>query len=199
MATIKASQIASTLEVVEVTCKTISTRILIQAALKRYYAGNDSTSNWSNSILDFQSALGSRGFLSLYQVMLYSRNGENGDSPLLNVTSDTLPDITLPYTDANGAAVMLGDEVFPPMLYPNLTYTQSANDNSSWTVRAFSDYTLGLSTTLLLGPLWVNDSFSLISLTLPIVNNTSDTELLGFMTYVVFSFRLPRSSDEFAC
>ncbi|CEJ61363.1 hypothetical protein PMG11_09898 [Penicillium brasilianum] len=182
VATIKASQIASTLEVVEVTCKTISTRILIQAALKRYYAGNDSTSNWSNSILDFQSALGSRGFLSLYQVMLYSRNGENGDSPLLNVTSDTLPDITLPYTDANGTAVMLGDEVFPPMLYPNLTYTQSANDNSSWTVRAFSDYTLGLSTTLLLGPLWVNDSFSLISLTLPIVNNTSDTELLGFMT-----------------
>ncbi|KAF3392842.1 Two-component system protein B [Penicillium rolfsii] len=181
VASIKASQIASTLEVFEVTCKTISTRILIQAALKRYYNGNTSTSNWDSSILDFQSALGSRGYLSLYQAQLYSRSGD-GDSRLLNVTSDTIPKITLPYTDANGSAVTLGNGVFPPTLYPNLTYTQSSNGTSSWTVHAFPDFPLGLKTPLMLGPLWVNDSFSLVSLTLPIVNNTSDTELLGFMT-----------------
>lgn len=169
----------------EVTCKTISTRILIQSALKRYYDGNTSTSNWASSVLDFQSALGSRGYLSLYQALLYSRSGD-GDSRLLNITSDTLPEITLPYTDANGSAVMLGNDVLPPMLYPNLTYTQSSNGTSSWTVRAFPDYPLDLTTPLMLGPLWINSSFSLVSLTLPIVNNTSDTELLGFMTYVIF-------------
>ncbi|OKP03360.1 Two-component system protein B [Penicillium subrubescens] len=181
VASIKASQIASTLEVFEVTCKTISTRILIQSALKRYYAGNTSTSNWANSVLDFESALGSRGYLSMYQALLYSRSGD-GDSRLLNVTSDALPEITLPYTDAHGSAVMLGDDVFPPMLYPNLTYTQSANGTSSWTVHAFPNYALGLTTPLMLGPLWINNSFSLVSLTVPIVNNTSDTDLLGFMT-----------------
>ncbi|EPS29265.1 hypothetical protein PDE_04214 [Penicillium oxalicum 114-2] len=184
VASIKASQIASTLEVLEVTCKTISTRILIQAALKRNINGNTSSSNWSNSLLDFQSALGSRGYLSLYQVMLYSRDGQQGSSRLLNVTSDTLPDITLPWADENGSAVKLSSTVFPPSLYPNITYSETQNENgvSSITAYAFPDSPLGLHTALLLGPLWVNDSFSLVSLTLPIVNNTSDTELLGFMT-----------------
>jgi osomolarity two-component system sensor histidine kinase SLN1 len=127
--------------------------------------------------------------------MLYARSGDTPESRLLNITSDSLPDITLPYTDANGSAVMLGDNVYPPMLYPNLTYTRSSNE-TSWTAHAFPDYTLGLTTTLMLGPLWVNDSFSLVSLTLPIVNNTSDTDLLGFMTYVIFSPRPHRVSSE---
>ncbi|KAJ5485503.1 Two-component system protein B [Penicillium diatomitis] len=184
VASIKASQIASTLEVLEVTCKTISTRILIQAALKRNINGNTTSGNWDDSLLDFQSALGSRGYLSLYQVMLYSRDGKQGSSRLLNVTSDSLPKITLPWTAENGSAVQLGSTVFPPSLYPNITYSESSTKGgtSSPAAYAFPDYPLNLHTALLLGPLWVNDSFSLVSLTLPIVNNTSDTELLGFMT-----------------
>ncbi|KAF7592151.1 Histidine kinase [Aspergillus hancockii] len=186
VATIKASQIASSLELLEVTCKAISTRLLIQSALRRYYAGNSSESNWVNSITDVQSALGSRGYLSTYQVILYSKNGQDDRERLLSVTSDTIPDITLPYTYSNGTAVMLGDEGlgYPPMLYPNLTYTKPAENTSSVAVTAFTDYTLGLKSALLLGPVKINSSFSLVSLTLPIVNNTSDTDLLGFMTVV---------------
>lgn len=103
---------------------------------------------------------------------------------LLSVTSDTVPDITLPYTYANGSQVKLGSDSlgYPPELYPNLTYTNSPGGNSSTTVHAFPDYPLGLKSALLLGPLRINDSFSLISLTLPIVNNMSETDLLGFMT-----------------
>jgi len=182
VATIKASQIASNLDLIETTCKTIATRILIQSALKRYYAGNNTVENWTTSIADVQSALGSRGYLSLYQAIIYSKNGE-GIETLLNVTSDSVPDITLPYTYPNGTSVMLGNDGpgYPPSLYPNLTY-RATGDNGSAAVHAFSDYTLGFSSALLLGPLKVNSSFSLVSLTLPIVNNTSDTDILGFMT-----------------
>jgi osomolarity two-component system sensor histidine kinase SLN1 len=130
-----------------------------------------------------QSALGSRGYLELYQAILFARNGSVAKERLLSVTSDTASDIVLPYTYANGSEVLLGSEGlgYPPSLYPNLTYTTSASDDSV-TVHAFPDYPLGLTSALLLGPLRVNDSFSLVSLTLPIVNNTSDTDLLGFMT-----------------
>lgn len=184
VATIKASQIASSLDLLEVTCKTISTRLLVQAAFHRFYAGNTSTENWASAITDLQSALGSRGYLSLYQAVLYSKHGEGDTERLLSVTSDSVPDISLPYTHPNGSVVKLGGAGlgYPPMLLPNLTYTTSSHGDNSTVVHAFSDYPLGLSSALLLGPLRVNDSFSLVSLTVPIVNNTSDTDLLGFMT-----------------
>lgn len=136
-----------------------------------------------SSVADFQSALGSRGELSLYQSILYSKNGQGGNKTLLNVTSETVPVITLPHTLSNGSSVMLGDDGlgYPPSLYPNLTYVTSS-DNNSVTAYAFSDLALGLTSALLLGPLKINSSFSLASLTLPIVNNTLDTDLLGFMT-----------------
>ncbi|KNG89864.1 two-component system protein B [Aspergillus nomiae NRRL 13137] len=186
VATIKASQIASSLELLEVTCKTISTRLLVQSSLRRYYAGNTSDANWANSITDIQSALGSRGYLSTYQAILYSKNGQGGRDRLLGVTSDSIPEITLPYTYPNGSSVMLGHEGlgYPSALYPNLTYTQSSKGDSSTTVHAFPEYTLGLTSALLLGPIAINSSFSLVSLTLPIVNNTSNTDILGFMTVV---------------
>ncbi|KAK4865454.1 hypothetical protein LT330_009242 [Penicillium expansum] len=192
VATTKASQIASNLDLLETTCKSIATRILIQSALKRYYAGNKSDENWTNPRADMQSALGSRGYLDLYQAIIYSKNGKGGEQTLLNQTSDSVPDITLPYTYSNGTSVQLGNDGlgYPPSLYPNLTYVGGSGDNDSTIVYPFSDYTLGLDSALLLGPLKVNNSFSLLSLTLPIVNNTSDTEILGFMTIVASASNL---------
>lgn len=185
VATIKASQIASNLDLLETTCKTISTRLLVQSSLRRYNQGNRSSNNWAYAIPDLQSALGSRGYLSLYQAILFSKDG-SGDGRILNVTSDTVPEIVLPNSYSNGTSAKLGSEElgYPSMLYPNLTYTSSADNENSTTVLAFPEYTLGLGSTLLLGPLKINNSFSLISLTVPIVNNTSDTDLLGFITIV---------------
>lgn len=185
VATIKASQIASNLDLLETTCKTISTRLLVQSALRRYNAGNRSSENWFYATTDLQSALGSRGYLSLYQAILFPKDdGQN--KTLLNITSESVPEILLPYTYSNGSSVQLGsqDLGYPSTLYPNLTYQSSPEGENTTTVFAFSDYILGLSSSLLLGPLTINDSFSLVSLTLPIVNNTSDTDLLGFITIV---------------
>ncbi|KAJ5707813.1 hypothetical protein N7488_007614 [Penicillium malachiteum] len=187
VATIKASEIETNLELLDVTCKTIATRLLVQSALRRYYKGNNTASNWVNAIADMQSALGSRGYLSLYQATLYSSHsaGSDGNGRILNVTSDSVPQIKLPYTYSNGSSVMLGDSGlgYPTNLYPNLTYTTSSDGNET-AISAFPDYILGLNTELLLGPLTVNDSFSLISLTLPIVNDTADSDILGYMTVV---------------
>ncbi|KAJ5597222.1 CheY-like superfamily [Penicillium hordei] len=194
VATTKASQIASNLDLLETSCKFIATRILIQSALKRYYAGNTSDENWTNPIVDVQSALGSRGYLDLYQAIIYSKDGKGAGQTLLNQTSDSVPDITLPYTYSNGTSVRLGNDGlgYPPSLYPNLTYLSGLDDNDSTVVYPFPDYTLGLDSALLLGPLKVNNSFSLVSLTLPIVNNTSDTEILGFITIVASATNLQR-------
>jgi osomolarity two-component system sensor histidine kinase SLN1 len=129
-----------------------------------------------------QSALGSRGFLSLYQASIFSREVETGEAtsrPLLNVTSDEVPEITLPYTYSNGTAVLLGDEGlgYPPSLYPNLTKGENSSE-----IYAFGDVPVTINTPLLLGPLATNSSFSLVSLTIPIINNTSAADILGYMT-----------------
>jgi osomolarity two-component system sensor histidine kinase SLN1 len=46
-ASLKAAQIASDLLLIQSTCSTITTRILIQSALRNFYKGNSSTSNWT--------------------------------------------------------------------------------------------------------------------------------------------------------
>ncbi|KAI1943352.1 hypothetical protein LOZ12_001712 [Ophidiomyces ophidiicola] len=199
-ASLKAGQIAADLELVQSSCKTVVTRILIQNALRRLYRGNNTDENWALAVIDVQSALGSGIYTSLYQAVVFSRDGTGDQHGVLNVTgSDTSP-IALPYSHPNGTTVMLGDSGigYPPMLYPNLTYsvqTQEDRDGESTnvtTVTAFDDLPLGLSTNLFLGPLRVNKTFALASLTLPIINNTSATDILGFMTIVVGAERLQR-------
>ncbi|KAL4865564.1 Two-component system protein B [Aspergillus spectabilis] len=190
IATIKSSQIAGNLDLLETTCRTIVTRILIQNALQRYYAGNLSETNWASSMNDVQSALGTRGYLSLYQSSIFSRDIESGQTNsrrLLNVTGDDVPEITLPYLHSNGTAVMLGDEGlgYPPSLYPNLTQLDGSNE-----LYAFGNIPVTLNQPLLLGPLATNTSFSLVSLTVPIINNTSAADLLGYITVVASAANL---------
>jgi len=85
---------------------------------------------------------------------------------------------------------MLGDTGpgFPPMLYPNLTYIPIAQVDpadsmtNQTVVYAFPDLQLNKTSHLLLGPLQINSSFAIVSITLPMINNTSDFDVLGFMT-----------------
>jgi osomolarity two-component system sensor histidine kinase SLN1 len=87
---------------------------------------------------------------------------------------------------------MLGDQGlgYPPMLYPNVTFiitdqVDPADNTTNLTkVYAFPDFPLNTSSLLLLGPLQINDTYSIVSLTLPIINNTSNVDILGFMTVV---------------
>jgi osomolarity two-component system, sensor histidine kinase SLN1 len=101
-ASLKAAQVNSDLQLLQSTCGTIVTRILIQSALQRFYQGNTSDSNWVRAISDIQSALASGGYSSLLQVIVYPRN-ETGDIyGLLNITGTNIEPIALPYNYSNG-------------------------------------------------------------------------------------------------
>lgn len=53
-------------------------------------------------IQDVESALGTGGYSTLYQAIIFPRNGAVNPDGILNVTSQSVPDVILPYTYPNG-------------------------------------------------------------------------------------------------
>ncbi|KZF24338.1 hypothetical protein L228DRAFT_94789 [Xylona heveae TC161] len=190
-ASLKASQLASSLLILQSSAQTISTRVLLQNALQRYNNGNNTYANWARAISDLQSAMAAGGQQALLlQAMVYPKNdsGFAGPWSLLNVTGDPsgngiiLPDTGVPF-GTNGSG-------YPAAIYPNLTYTTTVVNSTYNASVAYvfndTDYerVLKPDSTLLLGPLRINDTFALLSLTLPVINNTSATDILGYVTVV---------------
>ncbi len=190
-ASLKAARISSEIDLVQTTCENVASRILIQRAFTSFYAGNRTMENWALAAQDMQSALGASGFTTLFQSRLYSRNTSGRATGLLNVTGAGIGEIQLPYTYQNGTHIKLGDPDlgYPPMLYPNITYNDTGlpnpidNTTNSFTASAFPNVRLTNNGGLLLGPLVINDSFALISLTVP-VRQDSNQFLLGYMTII---------------
>ena len=183
IASLYANQLMSNLQLLVAGVQAASTRVLVQAALQRYAAGNNTDDNWARAIGDLQVALTGGGTSAfLLQAGLSPNNviGGGGSSRVLNVTgAGYQANVRLPYTYPNGSAVYLGDDGlgYPPGLYPNFTYTTTVPlyDGSP------------VPPTLFLGPLLINETYALSSITIPIVNNTSVTEVLGWITVVVNS------------
>jgi osomolarity two-component system sensor histidine kinase SLN1 len=112
-ASLKAGQVSSSIALIEANCQTVTTRILIQSALRRFYAGNQTDANWVTAISDVQSALGSGGYVSLYQAKIFSRNEGGNQDGLLNVTTTSLAEnIELPYSYDNGSVSITPFEVW---------------------------------------------------------------------------------------
>ena len=154
--------------------------------------GNDTAANWARAATDLDGALtGSGQNALLLQAIVFGKNGTGSGNPngLLNVTGDGVEGaIALPYFDDNGTQVMLGDEGlgYPSILYPNLTFTSTVVNSTYNDSNAFFDgKPLYSNSTLVLGPWSTNESFSLLSLTVSINNNTSRTDILGWLTVVI--------------
>ncbi len=186
-----ANQLSSNLVLLQSSVQAISTRVLIQSALRSYDLGNNTDTNWVRPQADLESALSGFGTSALlFQARIVSKNGTGDGGPygLVNVTgSDILGQIPLPYQNANGTPVYLGDNDigYPPNLYPDLNFTSTIVNNTFNASTAYYDrYMLNPNSTLLMGPWLVNESFALISLTLPIINNTSALDILGWLTVV---------------
>lgn len=194
-ASLKAAQLASNLNLMQTSANFVSTRVLIQNALERYNNnGNDTVQNWVSAQADMDAAIGGGGSLGqalLLQTMVFPKNasGPAGRYSVLNSTgSGVQGTVPLPYDYPNGTQVYLGDEGlgYPPELYPNLTYfDEPYNSTTKISAAEYDGEILGLGSTLLIGPWLINDSTSLLSLTMPIVNNTSLTEVLGWLTVVM--------------
>ncbi|KAI1177681.1 hypothetical protein F4777DRAFT_188050 [Nemania sp. FL0916] len=192
-ASLKAAQIASQIELIQTTCISIATRVLLQGSFISFYRGNYSTENWTLAIQDLQTALNSGGASNLLQAKLFSRNSTGNPYGLVNVTADNISNILLPYKAPDGSPVYLGNTTFgyPPTLYPNITYYNTTDpdpfdpNNTAVVARPFPDIRIDSSVDgLVLGPLVINQSYALISLTLPIRRTTRGLPILGYMTVI---------------
>ncbi|SMR41854.1 unnamed protein product [Zymoseptoria tritici ST99CH_1E4] len=201
-ASLKAAQISSNLDLYGTSATTISTRVTIQNAFQRYYAtGNNTIENWLNPLRDIQAAISSDASLGqslLLQARLWDRasNGLGSSGGLLNVTADGVYEagVLLPgYLYPNGSAIPFGANDtdagpygYPPPLYPNLTYfTEAYNSTYDVYKASYGGRALEPGAPLLLGPWSINSSFSLMSLTVPVTNNTNRIEILGHLTVVL--------------
>lgn len=201
-ASLKASQLASNLNLMLTTTDLISSRFVLQGALTRYNQGNNSAENWATASQDLEAIVSSHasvGTALLYQSVVFARNtdGTAGSNRLLNVTSDVLTSgeqqVLLPYACPSGAQAYLGRDAsscpyaYPPNLYPNLTYTTATVDGATVHQAMFNGDVIGPSaqSAILIGPWQVTDKFSLLSLTVPIINNTSTSDVLGFLSLVM--------------
>lgn len=191
-ASLYANQLGSNLLLLQSSVQAISTRIALQSALQRYNSGNSTDSNWVRAASDMQSAL-SGGVSSdmLLEAQVFSKNGTGTGGPysLLNVSSPTLADnIPLPFLNSNGTSVYLGDNGtgYPVELYPNLTYTSTVINSTFNRSDAFwNGQQLYDNSTIFLGPWLLNGSFALLSLTVPVVNDTSSEDILGWISIIV--------------
>ncbi|CUS15122.1 unnamed protein product [Tuber aestivum] len=130
-------------------------------------------------------------------------SGLGGRMGLLNVTGDNahgvmLPadpangDITYPMVLANSSAAYYAEadanltkglpvkDGFPHGLYPFLQGGQGLAPSN-----VFTPEDIYSRKGLLLGPMRVNESFYMLSFTIPVINNTSEATLLGFLTVVL--------------
>jgi len=191
-ASLKAAQLSSNLLLLQSSVQAMSTRIVVQNVLLLYNEGNNTQENWSRAAADLQTAIGGGPTSALLlQVILFSKNGTGIGDPhgLLNITGDGIRGkIQLPYSYQNSTALFLGDIGlgYPPSLYPNFTYTTSViNSTHNSSAAFFNGDPLYSDSTLLLGPWQINASLSLLSITVPVTNNTSAADTLGWMTVVV--------------
>ncbi|KAI1850746.1 hypothetical protein JX265_004458 [Neoarthrinium moseri] len=194
-ASLKAAQISSEIELLQTTTKTIATRLLIQQSLRNFYLGNTTVENFAQATNDLQSALEAAGDSStnLLQAKIFSRNTTGNAGGLLNITSLSPPSILLPYKSPNGSAVYLADTElgYPPSLYPNITYYPSNdpdplnNGSTLMIARPWPDIRIDTSVNgLILGPLFINTTYALVSLTVPVRDNKNTSAILGYMTMI---------------
>ena len=191
-ASLYANQLGSNLLLLQSSVQAISTRIALQTALERYNEGNNTDANWVRAASDMESALSGAGSSDmLLEAQVFSKNGTGVGGPygLLNVSSPTIANaIPLPFLNSNGSSVYLGDNGtgYPVELYPNLTYTSTVVNSTFNQSDAFwNGQQLYDNSTIFLGPWLLNGSFALISLTVPVVNDTSSEDILGWISIIV--------------
>lgn len=186
-ASLKAAQISSNLLVMETSVRQTASRLAIQSALQRYNdQGNNSANNWSRARDDFDAIFTGEGDARLaVQIKLYPRN--SSDTALIAMTKDSLQGLQLPYNGPNGQPVLFGDNSsFIPELYPKFeTYTRRINDSFQQYFATYNGRAINGQSFLVSGPYAVNDSLSLLSITMPVINNTSSIDTLGWLTAVL--------------
>lgn len=179
-ASLKATQVGTSLENMDNTVQTLSTRPWLREALQGYNAGNHSDTLIETARTDFANALtGGQQQATALQVAI---TAASGGSPILNVTARGTfePAIPLPYNQADGSTIWLGQgpQGYSPALLPNIT---RLNDSPTVSINSRE---LDSQSSTLLGPLYLNDSFALFSITRAL-NDANSTNVLGWITVIL--------------
>jgi osomolarity two-component system sensor histidine kinase SLN1 len=193
-ASLKSAQVASSLLRAESSIRSLTTRVSIQDTLWRYIGSNDdSEENWSQALNDLGLALnGGQDNGHLLQSRIFSQGpplaNRNGNNTLVEANGDGIyGHILLPGKTPSGGDIYLGDSVYgyPSHLYPNLTYDEViVNASYTTNITKFGNTVLGLGSTLTLGPWMTNETFALMSITVPVLHNTTESHILAYMTVV---------------
>ena len=185
-ASLKSVELAVSLDLMYTSCLYLTTSTPVQQALARYNNGsNTSSQNWNAAAADMAAALSSLGSLKHAPGVQSQVRAPDTPNSVLNTTGAGNREIA--WQSEDGALVHLGEGAlgYPPSLYPNLTISDERADPTTATYLATYDgRTLGLKSNLILGPFIVNENLSLISMTLPIIENNSETNVLGWLTVV---------------
>lgn len=164
-----------------------SNRLAPQSALQHYYQGNTSEQNWARTIEDYDALFtGDTRSRIAVQARIYPR--DTTDQILFSRTADTMLDVQLPYNGADGQPATFGDSTygFIPELYPRFNVLPIRyNETFSRYEGLYEGQPINNNSYLFSGPYKVNDTLSLVSITLPIINNTSNIETLGWLTAVL--------------
>ncbi|KAK4612284.1 Two-component system protein B [Fulvia fulva] len=190
-ASLKAAQVAFNLELMQTAATFITTRAIVRAALANYDNGSNTAPDaFSTAQADLEATLGNVGPLHnalVLQAQVFSRNtsGPYGSDSVLNATGAGVEQIVLPWVNSDGSPVTLGGNgtmSYPPALYPNLTISDPPDGPPMAT---FNGVTLDSNSTMVLGPLFISETLSLLSLTLPMMNDTTNSDdILGWVTVV---------------
>lgn len=204
---LKSAQLTQSLVILHNSVSSISTRLILQNALRRWHTGNNTAENWQRAIEDLEIVTGSNGggFGGLLQAVVYDpRLGNGNNTPeglnilggrlgLMNVTGENARGIIVPASKDNGWNTgYLGNATG----FDGKTATSERIQAGELLHDGFPDslYPNAADNDLdrivdrggmVMGPLQVNSSFFMMSFTNPIINNTSKGDLLGFLTVVV--------------
>jgi osomolarity two-component system sensor histidine kinase SLN1 len=187
-ASLKAAQLSSNLALMQILVQQAANRLSPQSALNRYYnQGNNSDENWSRVAEDYDAIFsGDIRTRVAIQARIYADN--SSDLVLFSRTAMTMTDVVLPYLTPDGQNATLGDpnNGFIPELYPKFSVERIPFNDTFNTYKAhYEGRTIDNTSYLFSGPYRVNDTLSLVSITTPIINNTSSIDTLGWLTCVL--------------
>ena len=165
-----------------------SNRLAPQSALQNYYdQGNRSADNWDRTNEDYDAIFtGDMSNRIAVQARIYDR--ADPGTVLYSRTANTMLGVQLPYNTSDGQPAKFGDSEygFIPELYPRFDVTATRFNETFNTYQGnYEGRPINKTSYLFSGPYRVNDSLSLVSITMPIINNTSNIETLGWLTAVL--------------
>ncbi|KAG9188074.1 osomolarity two-component system, sensor histidine kinase SLN1 [Alternaria panax] len=186
-ASLKAAQLSSNLALMQILTQQAANRLSPQSALNRYYNGNTSDENWSRVEEDYDAIFsGDMHTRVAIQAQIYPFN--SSDRSIFSRTAYTMVDVVLPILKPDGQNATLGDTEygFIPELYPKFSVETIPYNATHNTYKAhYQGRAIDNTSYLFSSPYRVNETLSLVSVTIPIINNTSNIDTLGWLTAVL--------------